>query len=80
MADIGAVTPSIYSDGAAFGVLAELTQQPRSRPSLRCRFGEQDDGSVHADRQYVIIRSKRLEDRPVSVSYTHLTLPTICSV
>src|SRR6516225_4721529 len=65
MADIGAVTPSIYNDGAAFGVLAELTQQPRSRPSLRCRFGEQDDGSVHADRQYVIIRSKRLEDRPV---------------
>src|SRR5215469_1466812 len=62
MADIGAVTPGVYNDGTAFGMLAELTQQPRPRPSLRRRFGEQDDGPVHADGQNVIIGSERLED------------------
>src|SRR6516164_3518779 len=65
MADIGAVTPGVYNDGTAFGMLAELTQQPRPRPSLRRRFGEQDDGPVHADGQHVIIGSERLEGRPM---------------
>jgi hypothetical protein len=46
-------------------MLAEFAQQPWPRPSLRYRFGEQDDGSVHANRQHVIVRSQRLEYRPM---------------
>jgi len=49
MTDIGAVTPSIEADDAALGMLAELTHELRSAPSLSRRFGEQDDGAVQAD-------------------------------
>jgi len=63
MADIRAITPGVYGNGAAFGMIAELTQQPRPRSSLCCGFREQHDGSVHTDRQHVIIGSERLEGR-----------------
>ena len=65
MADIWSITPGVYGNGAAFGMLAELTQQPRPRPPLRCGFREQHDGSVQADGQHVIIGSERFEGCPM---------------
>ena len=65
MTDIGAVTPSIEADDAALGMLAELTHELRSAPSLSRRFGEQDDGAVQADGQHVVIGGERFEGRSV---------------
>ena len=58
MADIGAIAPGVYGNGAAFGMLAELAQQPRPRPPWRCGFREQHDSSVHADAQHIVIEGE----------------------
>src|SRR5437868_323170 len=56
MADIRPVTPAVQTDrAAAFGMLAELAHELRPAPALACGFAEQNDGSVQADGQYVIV-------------------------
>ena len=55
MADIGAIASLIQPDGTAFGMGAKLAQQLWPAAPLRCRFSQQHDGAVQADRQHVVV-------------------------
>ena len=63
MADIGAVATAIETDGAAFGVAAELAQQLWAAAPLRCGLGEQHDRAIEADRQHVVVGAERFVGR-----------------
>src|SRR4029077_13738003 len=65
MADIGAIAPLIQPDGAPFGMGAKLAQQLWPAAALGCRFSQQHDGAVQADRQHVVIGAERFEARSV---------------
>ncbi len=65
MADVGAVASPIKADRAAVGMSPDFANQLRAATLCGRRFGQQHDCTVQPDRQHVIVRSERFEDRSV---------------